>query len=70
MDLKEAQAAIETEAKKVFEKQMRPDGVVLGAFVHDDRFARMPTLNFRLYANGTWEYEDGSHPGDAEPDPK
>lgn len=70
MDLYEAQAAIVAEARKVFEKKMRPDGYVCGAFVFDDRFEGTPTINFRLYANGTWEYEDGSHPGDAEPDPE
>lgn len=54
----EAEARLQAESRKHFEKELHPDGKEIALHVWDfQRLGRnLPNVNIRLWANGTWEF--------------
>lgn len=66
-----AQARMDAEARKVFEKELHPDGRSVEFMVFDPRQRRrsLPNVGVRLWANRTWEYTNGPDDDEEEEDP-
>lgn len=58
MNVYEARKVLALEAKRVWEKDLHPDGLKLEYYVHDREGQTLPHVGITLYANGTWEYTD------------
>lgn len=64
----EAQRALQQISRRLFEKEMRPDGDVRHFAIMDPRHVLrdLPNVGVRMFVNGTWEYEDGTPAGGAD----
>lgn len=59
--IEEAEARLRLEARRLHGEQMHPDGQVIDVHIYDatrgpNATLRLPWVQIRLRANGTWEY--------------
>ena len=60
MNVNEARLVLLKESKRIWEKELHPDGLFVSHTVFDPslRNSDLPNMDIILYANGTWEYSN------------